>query len=44
MLIVAGGTERTAEQFRGLLDKAGFELLEVIPTRSVSSVIRARAV
>ena len=44
MLIVAGGAERTAKQFRGLLDKAGFELLEVIPTRSVSSVIRARAV
>ena len=44
MLIVAGGAERTAEQFRGLLDKAGFSLLDVIPTRSVSSVIRARAV
>ena len=44
MMIVAGGAERTAEQFRSLLDKAGFELLEVIPTRSVSSVIRARAV
>jgi len=44
MLIVAGGTERTAEQFRGLLDKAGFALLEVIPTQTVSSVVRARAV
>ena len=44
MMIVAGGAERTAEQFRCLLEGAGFELLEVIPTRSVSSVIRARAV
>ena len=43
MLIVTGGAERTAEQFRGLLDKAGFALLEVVQTRSVSSVIRARA-
>ncbi len=44
MLIVAGGAERTTEQFKRLLDGAGFELLEMIPTRSVSSVIRARAV
>ena len=44
MLIVAGGAERTTEQFRRLLNGAGFELLEMIPTRSVSSVIRARAV
>ena len=43
MLIVAGGAERTTEQFRHLLGNAGFELLEAIPTRSVSSVIRARA-
>ena len=44
MLVVAGSAERTEEQFRRLLDGAGFELLEVIPTRSVSSIIRARAV
>ena len=44
MLIVAGGAERTEEQFRHLLGNAGFELLEVVPTRSVSSAIRARAV
>ena len=43
MLIVAGGAERTEEQFRHLLGRAGFKLLEVIPTRSVSSVIRAKA-
>ena len=44
MLIVAGGAERTEEQFRRLLAKTGFELTEVLPTRSVSSVIKARAV
>ena len=44
MLIVAGGAERTEEQFGGLLGRAGFEILEVVPTRSVSSVIRARAI
>ena len=44
MLIVAGGAERTAEQFGHLLERTGFELLEVVSTRSVSSVIRARAV
>ena len=44
MLIVAGGAERTEEQFRRLLERAGFELLDVVTTRSVSSVIRARAV
>ena len=44
MLIVTEGAERTEEQFRHLLDGAGFELLEVVPTRSVGSVIKARAV
>ena len=44
MLVVAGAAERTEEQFRELLGRTGFELLEVIPTRSISSVIRARAV
>ena len=42
MLIVAGGAERSEEQFRHLLGSAGFELLEVVPTPSVSSVLRAR--
>ena len=44
MLIVAGGAERTEEQFRHLLDGTGFDFLGVIPTGSVSSVIKARAV
>ena len=44
MLVVAGAAERTEEQFISLLDETGFELRDVTPTRSVSSVIRARAV
>ena len=44
MLVVAEGAERTEGQFRELLATAGFELLGVAPTGSVSSVIRARAV
>ena len=44
MLVVAGAAERTEEQFRSLLDGAGFELLDAAPTRSVNSVIRSRAV
>ena len=44
MLVVAGAAERTEEQFRVLLDRTGFELVEVIPIRSISSIIRARPV
>jgi DNA-binding transcriptional ArsR family regulator len=44
MLVATGGAERTEAHFRALLDASGFELLDVAPTGSVSSVIRARAV
>ena len=44
MLIVAEGAERTERQFRDMLHHAGFEMLEVASTGSVSSVVRARAV
>lgn len=44
MLVVAGAAERTKEEFRFLLDRTGFELMEVIPTRSISLVIRVRPV
>ena len=43
MLVMTGGAERTEKQFRCMLDEACFELLDVIETRSVNSVIRARA-
>ena len=44
MLIVTGGGERTLEQFSYLLSKARFEVVDVVETGHVSSVIEARAV
>ena len=43
MLVMTRGAERTAAQFSNLLAQAGYGLLDVIETASVSSVIRARA-
>jgi hypothetical protein len=34
MLVFAGGRERSAEEFRALFASAGFELTNIIPTRS----------
>ena len=42
MLVMTGGAERTEEQFRQLFKGAGFELLEVTPTNTFSSILRAR--
>jgi hypothetical protein len=39
MLLVAGGRERTEEEYRELLAKAGFALVTVIPTASPMSVL-----
>jgi len=41
MLMMPGGRERTAEQFRALFATSGFELKRIIPTRSPLSVIEA---
>ena len=43
MLVMTRGAERTEAQYRSILGPAGFGLLDVIKTASVSSVIRARA-
>ena len=43
MLVMTQGAERTEEQFRNILGKTGFILLDVIETGAVSSIIRARA-
>ena len=43
MLVMTQGAERTEEQFGCLLGQAGFSMVDLIGTRSVSSVIRARA-
>ncbi len=44
MLAMTEGAERTEEQFRNLLAQAGFRMLDATPTRSPSSIIRARAI
>ena len=44
MLVTTGGRERTEHQFSSLLAGAGFALLDVTPSTSVSSVVRALAV
>jgi len=41
MLVVLGGRERTLEEFRGLLEAAGFQLTRVIPTESPFQLIEA---
>ena len=42
MLVVLGGKERTEEEYRELLARAGFSLLQVIPTKSPLSLIEAQ--
>ncbi|HEY0079850.1 MAG TPA: methyltransferase [Pyrinomonadaceae bacterium] len=42
MLLFTGGCERTAGQYRELLDDAGFELTRIVPTRSPYSIVEAR--
>ena len=44
MLVMTGGGERTVEQFRALLGQSGFELVDIVETGSVNSLLRARAV
>jgi len=39
MLLIPGGKERTAEEFRSLFEQAGFELIRIIPTESELSII-----
>jgi len=41
MLVMLGGRERTKEEYRCLLQEAGFRLEQVIPTHSPFSVIEA---
>jgi hypothetical protein len=44
MLVGPGGQERTAEEYRELLGKAGFRLARVVPTESAVSVVEATPV
>jgi hypothetical protein len=41
MLMMAGGRERTEEEYRSLLRSSGFELTRTIPTPSMFSIIEA---
>ncbi|MGC0313988.1 methyltransferase [Kitasatospora acidiphila] len=41
MMVLSGGQERTAEEFRALLAAAGFTLTRIVPTASPSSVVEA---
>src|SRR5262249_1587979 len=42
MLTMTGGVERTREEYDELLQRAGFRMTRVVPTRSAASVIEAR--
>jgi len=39
MLMIPGGKERTAEEYRSLFEQAGFELTRIIPTASELSIL-----
>jgi hypothetical protein len=41
MLLMTGGKERTVEEYRRLLGRAGFRLNQVIPTSLDLSIIEA---
>ena len=42
MLVFVGGRERTEDEFRALLDRAGFRTTRVVPTISTISLVEAR--
>jgi hypothetical protein len=44
MMVVFGGRERTRAEYQSLLDGAGFELTNVIPTRLPEHIIEAKSV
>ena len=44
MLVLAAGRERTADEYRRLLDRAGFRMTRVVETASPFSVVEARAI
>lgn len=41
MLTVHGGQERNEQEYRDLLDRAGFRLTRVVPTKSAVSIVEA---
>jgi O-methyltransferase domain/Dimerisation domain len=43
MLVITGGRERSSEEYRALLAKAGLRLTRVVPTASAVSVVEAES-
>jgi len=41
MLVFPGGRERTADEFRALFARSGFEMTRVVPMKSPLSVVEA---
>ena len=41
MLVLPGGRERTAEEFRALFERSGFTMTKVVPMKSPLSVVEA---
>jgi hypothetical protein len=41
MMVMTGGRERTAAEYRSLLETAGFRLARIVPTVTEMSVIEA---
>jgi hypothetical protein len=41
MLMMPGGRERTAEEFRALFERSGFQMTKVVPMKSPLSVVEA---
>jgi hypothetical protein len=42
MLVMPGGRERTADEFKALFAGAGFELTRIVPTESPMCVVEGR--
>ena len=44
MMVLPGGIERTEEEYRVLLEQAGFQLSSITPTTSVISVVEGKPI
>jgi hypothetical protein len=42
MLVGPGGRERTPEEYRALLAKAGLKMTRIVPTKSAVSIVEAQ--
>lgn len=44
LLAIVGGHERNKEEFKGLLESTGFELIEVIPSDEIISILHGKKI